>query len=101
MVERDEVRLYMDCGEAERTTFHRSPDRLTFSHNSGIFVSNAGSTGLHKFVVSVQKSVKSNLICFMLLIIYKAIYFYICLRIHKLKNVSNINAIFISMARCI
>lgn len=48
------MRLYMDCGEAERTTFHRSPDRLTFSHNSGIFVSNAGSTGLDKFVVSVK-----------------------------------------------
>lgn len=42
----------MDCGEAERTTFHRRPDRLTFSHNSGIFVANAGSTGLDKFEVS-------------------------------------------------
>lgn len=54
VVEHEEVRLYMDCGEAERTTFHRSPERLTFSHDSGIFVSNAGSTGLDKFVVSVQ-----------------------------------------------
>lgn len=52
VVEREEVRLYMDCGEADRTTFHRRPDRLTFSHNSGIFVSSAGVTGLHKFVVS-------------------------------------------------
>ncbi|GLD66940.1 collagen alpha-1(XV) chain-like protein [Lates japonicus] len=52
VVEHDEVRLYMDCGEAERATFHRRPERLTFSHNSGIFVANAGSTGLDKFVVS-------------------------------------------------
>lgn len=52
VVEHEEVRLYMDCGEADRTTFHRSPDRLTFSHDSGIFVSNAGVTGLDKFVVS-------------------------------------------------
>ena len=51
-MEHDEVRLYMDCGEAERTTFHRRPEKLTFSHNSGIFVANAGSRGLHKFVVS-------------------------------------------------
>lgn len=54
VVEHDEVRLYMDCGEAERATFHRRPDRLTFSHNSGIFVSNAGNTGLDNFVVSKE-----------------------------------------------
>lgn len=53
VVEREEVRLYMDCGEAERATFHRGPGRLTFSHSSAIFVSNAGGTGLEKFVVSV------------------------------------------------
>lgn len=52
VVEHEEVRLHMDCGEADRTTFHRSPDSLTFSHDSGIFVSNAGVTGLNKFVVS-------------------------------------------------
>lgn len=52
VVEHEEVRLYMDCGEAERTNFHRRPERLAFSDNSGIFVANAGSTGLDKFVVS-------------------------------------------------
>lgn len=52
VVEHDEVRLYMDCGEPERVTLHRGAERLTFSHNSGIFVANAGSTGLDKFVVS-------------------------------------------------
>lgn len=51
-VEDNQVRLYMDCGEAERTTFHRRPEKLTFSQNSGIFVANAGSTGLDKFEVS-------------------------------------------------
>lgn len=51
-VEHNEVRLYMDCGEAKLVTFQRSPERLTFSHNSGIFVANAGSTGLQKFEVS-------------------------------------------------
>lgn len=54
VVEQEEVRLYMDCGEADRTSFHRRPHRLTFSHNSGIFVSNAGVTGLDKFVVSQE-----------------------------------------------
>lgn len=52
VVEHDEVRLYLDCGEAESKDFHRGPEKLTFSHNSGIFVANAGSTGLDKFVVS-------------------------------------------------
>ena len=54
-VEYDEVRLYMDCGEAERTTFQRTADKLSFSHNSGIFVANAGSTGLHRFLVSAEE----------------------------------------------
>lgn len=60
VVEREEVRLHMDCGEAERATFHRGPGRLSFSHDSGIFVSNAGGTGLEKFVVSeIHKQVIS------------------------------------------
>lgn len=64
VVEREEVRLYMDCGEAERAAFHRGPGRLTFPHNSGIFVSNAGGTGLEKFVVSlIHKEVFNELKC--------------------------------------
>lgn len=55
VVEHNEVCLYMDCGEAERRNFHRRPEKLTFSHNSGIFVANAGGTGLDKFVVSGGK----------------------------------------------
>ncbi|KAA8586686.1 hypothetical protein FQN60_016382, partial [Etheostoma spectabile] len=57
VVEHDEVRLFMDCGDSERTTFHRRPERLTFSQNSGIFVANAGNTGLDKFVGSIQQLV--------------------------------------------
>ena len=51
VVEQEEARLYLDCGEAERSRFHRRPGPLTFSHKSGIFVANAGGTGLDKFVV--------------------------------------------------
>lgn len=54
-MEHDEVRLYMDCREAVRTTFSRSPERLNFSHNSGVFVANGGSTGLEKFLVSEER----------------------------------------------
>lgn len=66
VVEHDEVRLYMDCGEAERTTFHRKPEKLTFTHHSGIFVANAGSTGLEKFVVSENISDNGELGVFFL-----------------------------------
>lgn len=51
-MENNEVRLHMDCGEAETKTFRRSSEKLSFSQNSGIFIANAGNTGLTKFVVS-------------------------------------------------
>ncbi|XP_076018225.1 collagen, type XV, alpha 1b [Genypterus blacodes] len=57
VVEDEEARLYMDCGEADRKKFQRRPESLTFSHNSGIFVANAGSTGLDRFVGSIQQLV--------------------------------------------
>lgn len=60
VVEHQEVRLYMDCGEADRTTFHRGPDRLTFSHNSGLFVANAGGAGLDNFVVGEEIPVPAS-----------------------------------------
>lgn len=47
-----QVRLYMDCEEYHRVAFNRSPRPLTFEAGSGIFVGNAGGTGLTKFVVS-------------------------------------------------
>lgn len=47
-----QVRLYMDCEEYHRVAFSRSPRPLTFEAGSGIFVGNAGGTGLPRFVVS-------------------------------------------------
>lgn len=47
-----QVRLYMDCEEYHRVAFTRSPQPLTFEASSGIFVGNAGGTGLTRFVVS-------------------------------------------------
>ncbi|XP_069368637.1 collagen alpha-1(XVIII) chain-like isoform X3 [Paralichthys olivaceus] len=52
-----EVRLYMDCEEYHRVAFTRSPKPLTFEASSGIFVGNAGGTGLAKFVGSIQQLV--------------------------------------------
>lgn len=51
-VQGTEVRLYMDCEEYHRVAFQRSPEPLTFEASSGIFVGNAGGTGLDRFVVS-------------------------------------------------
>lgn len=51
-VQDQEVRLYMDCDDFQAETFHRSSRQLTFEPSSGIFVGNAGGTGLEKFVVS-------------------------------------------------
>lgn len=42
----------MDCEEYHRVAFTRSPQPLTFEASSGIFVGNAGGTGLPRFVVS-------------------------------------------------
>ncbi|XP_034416582.1 collagen alpha-1(XVIII) chain-like isoform X2 [Cyclopterus lumpus] len=50
-----EVRLYMDCEEYHRVAFTRSPRPLTFEASSGIFVGNAGGTGLDRFVGSIQQ----------------------------------------------
>uniref|UniRef100_A0A8D3A4I4 Thrombospondin-like N-terminal domain-containing protein n=1 Tax=Scophthalmus maximus TaxID=52904 RepID=A0A8D3A4I4_SCOMX len=52
-----EVRLYMDCEEYHRVAFARSPQPLTFEASSGIFVGNAGGTGLARFVGSIQQLV--------------------------------------------
>ncbi|XP_031706024.1 collagen alpha-1(XVIII) chain-like isoform X1 [Anarrhichthys ocellatus] len=52
-----EVRLYMDCEEYHRVAFTKSPQPLTFEASSGIFVGNAGGTGLPRFVGSIQQLV--------------------------------------------
>lgn len=46
----------MDCEEYHRVAFTRSPQPLTFEASSGIFVGNAGGTGLPRFVVSLSTS---------------------------------------------
>ncbi|XP_058492212.1 collagen alpha-1(XV) chain-like isoform X2 [Solea solea] len=56
-VQGSEVRLYMDCEEYHRVAFTRSPRPLTFEASSGIFVGNAGGTGLTRFVGSIQQLV--------------------------------------------
>lgn len=56
-VQGPEVRLYMDCEEYHRVAFSRSPQPLTFEPSSGIFVGNAGGTGLESFVGSIQQLV--------------------------------------------
>ncbi|KAJ8374850.1 hypothetical protein SKAU_G00054300 [Synaphobranchus kaupii] len=56
-VQDDEVRLYTDCEEYHRMEFQRSPNRLRFEASSGIFVGNAGGTGLERFVGSIQQLV--------------------------------------------
>ncbi|XP_041924225.1 collagen alpha-1(XVIII) chain isoform X1 [Alosa sapidissima] len=56
-VQGHEVRLYMDCEEYHRVAFQRSAGQLTFEPSSGIFVGNAGNTGLERFVGSIQQLV--------------------------------------------
>ncbi|XP_075682981.1 collagen alpha-1(XV) chain isoform X2 [Rhinoderma darwinii] len=56
-----EMVLYMDCEEYQRVPFQRSLEPLTFEASSGIFVGNAGATGLEKFTGSIQQlSLKPN-----------------------------------------
>uniref|UniRef100_A0A672SUR2 Collagen alpha-1(XVIII) chain-like n=1 Tax=Sinocyclocheilus grahami TaxID=75366 RepID=A0A672SUR2_SINGR len=56
-VENEEVRLYMDCEEYHSAPLKRSQQPLSFKQGSGIFVANAGSTGLERFVGSIQQLV--------------------------------------------
>ncbi|KAG5841755.1 hypothetical protein ANANG_G00170190 [Anguilla anguilla] len=50
-------RLYMDCEEYHSVPVRRSARRLRFEPGSGIFVGNAGATGLRKFEGSIQQLV--------------------------------------------
>lgn len=51
-VQGNDVALFMDCEEYQRVQFQRSGQALVFESGSGIFVGNAGATGLEKFTVS-------------------------------------------------
>ncbi|TRY53868.1 hypothetical protein DNTS_002811 [Danionella cerebrum] len=56
-VEGEEVRLYMDCEEYHSAPLRRSTQPLRFQPGSGVFVANAGSTGLERFVGAIQQLV--------------------------------------------
>lgn len=51
-VQGNDIALFMDCEEYQRIQFQRSARALVFESGSGIFVGNAGATGLEKFTVS-------------------------------------------------
>ena len=52
VVQGEEVTLLVDCEEHGRVPFPRSSQALTFEPSAGIFVGNAGATGLERFIVS-------------------------------------------------
>ncbi|KAJ8268528.1 hypothetical protein COCON_G00137000 [Conger conger] len=56
-VQDDEVRLYMDCEEFHSVSVRRSSRPLSFEPGSGVFVGNAGATGLGKYEGSIQQLV--------------------------------------------
>lgn len=53
-VQGNNMALFMDCEEYQRVQFQRSAQALEFDPSSGIFVGNAGATGLEKFTVSTR-----------------------------------------------
>lgn len=59
-VEQEEVRLYMDCEEFQSAPLKRSQNPLSFEPGSGIFVANAGRTGLERFVVGCYFTFPQN-----------------------------------------
>ncbi|XP_072886104.1 collagen alpha-1(XV) chain-like isoform X2 [Hemitrygon akajei] len=60
-IQGDLVTLYLDCDEHEQRRFLRSPQPLYFESSSGIFIGNAGATGLTKFIGSIQElTIKSD-----------------------------------------
>lgn len=52
IVEGEEVTLLVDCEEHSHVPFPRSSRALAFEASAGIFVGNAGATGLERFTVS-------------------------------------------------
>lgn len=51
-IQGEEVALLMECEEHSHVLFQRSSRPLTFEPSAGIFVGNAGATGLERFTVS-------------------------------------------------
>ncbi|EGW07939.1 Collagen alpha-1(XV) chain [Cricetulus griseus] len=54
-VQGEEVALLMDCEEHSHVLFQRSARPLMFEPSAGIFVGNAGATGLERFTGSIQQ----------------------------------------------
>ena len=52
IVQGEEVTLLVNCEEHSRLPFQRSSQALAFESSAGIFVGNAGATGLERFTVS-------------------------------------------------
>ena len=52
VVQGEEVTLLVDCEEHSHVPFPRSSRALAFEPSAGIFVGNAGATGLERFTVS-------------------------------------------------
>ncbi|ELV14153.1 Collagen alpha-1(XV) chain [Tupaia chinensis] len=50
IVQGEDVTLFMDCEEHSHILFQRSPQALAFEPSAGIFVGNAGATGLERFI---------------------------------------------------
>ncbi|XP_032875067.1 collagen alpha-1(XVIII) chain-like isoform X1 [Amblyraja radiata] len=60
-IQGDFVTLYVDCDEYEQSRLSRSARALFFEPSSGIFIGNAGGTGLTKFIGSIQElTIKSD-----------------------------------------
>ncbi|XP_067888322.1 collagen alpha-1(XV) chain-like isoform X2 [Heterodontus francisci] len=60
-IEDEVVTLYFDCDEYQQSHFTRSHQALFFEPSSGIFIGNAGGTGLNKFIGSIQElTIKSD-----------------------------------------
>ncbi|XP_007499081.2 collagen alpha-1(XV) chain [Monodelphis domestica] len=55
VIEGSDVILLVDCEEHNRIQFLRSSQALRFESSSGIFVGNAGATGLERFTGSIQQ----------------------------------------------
>ncbi|XP_062337682.1 LOW QUALITY PROTEIN: collagen alpha-1(XVIII) chain-like [Osmerus eperlanus] len=60
VVEGDRASLTVDCGPAEVLPLARRSGRFSFHQESGIFVANAGSAGMERFVGSIQQLVISS-----------------------------------------
>ncbi|KAG8512206.1 Collagen alpha-1(XV) chain [Galemys pyrenaicus] len=54
-VQGEEVTLLVDCEEHSHVRFRRSSEALAFQPSSGVFVGNAGATGLESFIGSIQQ----------------------------------------------